>query len=198
MKNLKQKLIAAFIAAGLSAPAAFVAYDLTLPSEGYEPIPYIDPVGLKTYCVGHLALKGENIKKEYTDEECMIIFASDWKKHLNQLDSVVKGGSSGFRSEWQRQALNDFTFNNGIGNVQSSTLLKLLNQGKHTEACRQLTRWVKGKVKGKMVTLKGLVTRRDKTMPYCLGELSWDKQQEFKQFEAEYEKASKELEAKTP
>lgn len=29
MKALKTKLIAAFIAAGLSAPAAFVAYDLT-------------------------------------------------------------------------------------------------------------------------------------------------------------------------
>ena len=42
-----------------------------------------------------------------------------------------------------------------------------------------------------MVTLKGLVTRRDKTMPYCLGELSWDKQQEFKQFEAEYNEALK-------
>ena len=34
MKAIKSKLIAAFIAAGLSAPAAFVAYDLTLPSEG--------------------------------------------------------------------------------------------------------------------------------------------------------------------
>lgn len=191
MTNLKQKLIAAFITAGLSVPAAFVAYDLTLPSEGYEPIPYIDPVGLKTYCVGHLALKNEKIKKEYTDEECMQIFASDWKKHLNQLDSVVKVP---YQSEWQRQALNDFTFNNGIGNVKSSTLLKLLNQEKHTDACQQLTRWVKGRVNGVMVTLKGLVTRRDNTMPYCLGELSWDKQKAFEEFEREYEKARKELE----
>ena len=63
----------------------------------------------------------------------------------------------------------------------------------------QLTRWVKGKVKGKMVTLKGLVTRRDKTMPYCcLGELSWDKQQEFKQFEAEYNEALKRQAKDTP
>lgn len=193
--SLKQKLIVAFIAAGLSAPAAFVAYDLTLPSEGYEPTPYIDPVGLKSYCVGHLALKGEVIKKEYTDEECMVVFASDWKKHLNQLDSVV---NVPYQSEWQRQALNDFTFNNGIGNVKSSTLLKLLNREKHTEACQQLTRWVKGRVKGVMVILKGLVTRRDNTMPYCLGELPWDKQKAYKDFEVEFEKARKELEAKAP
>ena len=194
MKALRSKLIAAFITAGLGAPAAFVAYDLTLPSEGYEPIPYIDPVGLKTYCVGHLALKSEKIKKQYTDEECMAIFASDWKKHLNQLDSVVKVE---YKSEWQRQALNDFTFNNGIGNVKSSTLLKLLNQGKHVEACQQLTRWVKGRVKDVMVTLKGLVTRRDKTMPYCLGELSWDKQQAYEDFLNEWNKARKELEENT-
>lgn len=194
--SIKSKLIAAFVAAGLSAPAAFVAYDLTLPSEGYEPIPYIDPVGLKTWCVGHLGMKGEAVKKQYTDEECMAIFASDWEKHLNQLDSVVK---TPYKSEWQRQALNDFTFNNGIGNVKSSTLLKLLNQGKHEQACQQLTRWVKGRVKGVLVTLRGLVTRRDKTMPYCLGELSWDKQKAFEQFEREYndEKARQELEAKT-
>lgn len=193
MKALRTKLIAAFIAAGLSAPAAFVAYDLTLPSEGYEPIPYIDPVGLKTYCVGHLALKGEKIKKEYTDEECMALFAADWKKHLNQLDSVVRVE---YKSEWQRQALNDFTFNNGIGNVKSSTLLSLLNQGKHVQACQQLTRWVKGRVKGVMVTLRGLVSRRDKTMPYCLGELGWDKQKAFEEFEREYNEISKKLETK--
>lgn len=194
MKALRSKLIAAFITAGLGAPAAFVAYDLTLPSEGYEPVPYIDPVGLKTYCVGHLALKSEKIKKQYTDEECMATFASDWKKHLSQLDSVVKVE---YKSEWQRQALNDFTFNNGIGNVRSSTLLKFLNQGKHVEACQQLTRWVKGRVKGVMVTLKGLVTRRDKTMPYCLGELSWDKQQAYEDFLNEWNKARKELEENT-
>ena len=149
MNGIRQKLIASFLAAGISASGAFVAYDLTLSSEGYEPTPYIDPVGLKTYCVGHLALKGEKIKYSYTDKECMDIFAADWKKHLGQLDSVVKVA---YKSEWQRMALNDFTFNNGIGNVKSSTLLTLLNQGKHTEACRQLSRWVKGKVKGETVT----------------------------------------------
>jgi len=123
------------------------------------------------------------------------MFAKDWKKHQKQLDGVVKVP---YKSEWQREALTDFTFNLGIGNVQSSTLLSLVNQNKHTEACRQLTRWVKGKVRGKMVTLKGLVTRRDKTMPYCLGELSWDKQQEFKQFEAEYNEALKRQTKDTP
>lgn len=187
MPKLKQKLIAAFLAVGLSSSAAFVAYDLTLPSEGYVPVPYPDPVGLKTYCVGHLALKGEVVKNKYSEEECMSIFASDWKKHLKQLDSVVKVD---YKSEWQRQALNDFTFNNGIGNVKSSTLIKKLNSGDHVGACQQLSDWVKARVRGKLVTLRGLVTRRDKTMPYCLGELSYDKQKAYKEFEELYNEIS--------
>lgn len=146
-------------------------------------MPYIDPVGLTTYCVGHLALKGEVVKKKYFEEECMQVFASDWKKHLKQLDSVVKVH---YKSEWQRQALNDFTFNNGIGNVKSSTLLRKLNVGDHVGACQQLTRWIKGRVKGRLVTLAGLVIRRDKTMPYCLGELSYDKQKSYQEFEELY------------
>lgn len=185
MSNIKQKLIASFIAMGLSAPAAFVAYDLTLPSEGLEQSVYLDPVGLHTVCVGHMD-KSLKLGQTFTIDECMKMFAEDWKKHQKQLDSVVKGGRQGFRSEWQREALTDFTFNLGISNVRSSTLLSLINQNKHTEACRQLTRWVKGKVKGKMVTLKGLVTRRDKTMPYCMGELSYDKQKAFEEFEELY------------
>lgn len=183
MSKLKQKLIAAFLAVGLSSSAAFVAYDLTLPSEGYVPVPYLDPAGLTTYCVGHLALKGEVVKNEYSEEDCMEVFASDWKKHLKQLDSVMKVD---YKSEWQRQALNDFTFNNGIGNVKSSTLLRKLNSNDHIGACQQLSRWVKARVRGKLVTLRGLVTRRDKTMPYCLGELSYDKQKAYEEFEELY------------
>lgn len=190
MKAIKSKLIAAFIAAGLGAPAAFVAYDLTLPSEGLVLQPYADPVGLQTTCVGHLVVKGEKVKTSYTEEECMEIFASDWKKHLKQIDSAVKGQGGTFASEWQRQALNDFTFNLGINSVKGSTLLRLVNQGKHKEACEQLTRWVYAGGK----KLKGLVIRRDKTMPYCLGELTPEKQEDYKQFLEQYNEISRQLE----
>lgn len=90
-----------------------------------------------------------------------------------------------------KEALTDFTFNLGIGAVKSSTLIKKLNSGDHVDACQQLSRWVKARVRGKLVTLRGLVIRRDKTLPYCLGELSYDKQQAYKTFEVEHEKPSK-------
>lgn len=177
---LRKKLIVAFVAAGLPATAAFVGYDLTGPSEGLVLSPYSDPVGLNTLCVGHLATKKDVVKPNYTEEECMTIFAQDYKKHRAELDSVVKVS---FASEWQREALTDFTFNNGIGNLKSSTLLSLVNQGKHKGACQQLVRWVFAKGK----KLGGLVKRRDNTMPYCLGELSYDKQKDFEAFKKEYE-----------
>ena len=179
MTKLKQKLIAAFIAAGLSSSAAFFVYDVTVPSEGVYTEVYADPVGLPTVCIGHMD-KRLKLGEEFTIEQCMQMLTSDWKKHQAELNKVVKVP---YKSEWQKEALTDFTFNVGIGNVQSSTLLKLLNEGRHVEACKQLSRWVKAKGK----TLKGLVIRRDKTMPYCLGEMSWDKQKEYAEFKKEYD-----------
>lgn len=177
--NLKKKLIAAFLAVGLSSSAAFVAYDLTLLAEGFHQKVYLDPVNLPTVCVGRMD-KSLKLDQTFTVGECMEMFAEDWKKHQLQLDREVHVP---YKSEWQKQALTDFTFNVGIGNVRSSTLIKLLNQGKHVEACQQLSRWVKAGGK----TLKGLVTRRKNTMTYCLGELSWDKQKAYQEFAREYE-----------
>ena len=181
-QGLRSKLIASFLALGLSAPAAFVAYDLTLLSEGFEQKVYVDPIGLPTVCVGHMdkALKKGTI---FSIEECMEMFAADWKKHQAQLNTVVKVP---YKSEWQKEALTDFTFNVGIGNVKSSTLIKLVNQGRHKAACEQLSKWVKAGGK----TLKGLVTRRANTIPYCLGELSYDKQKAYEEFKREYDEAA--------
>ena len=179
MNGIRQKLITSFLAAGISVTGAVVAYDLTLPSEGLEQKVYIDPVGLPAVCVGHM---DKSLKKgeTFSIEDCMAMFAADWEKHQAQLDSVVKGP---YKSEWQREALTDFTFNLGIGNVKSSTLIKLVNQGTHKAACEQLSKWVKAGGK----TLKGLVTRRANTVPYCLGELSYDKQKAYESFKVEYE-----------
>lgn len=187
--KLRKNLIVAFVAAGLSAPAAYVGYDLTLPSEGLVLSPYSDPVGLKTYCVGHLVTKKDVLKKSYTEEECMTIFAQDFKKHQAETDKMVEGK---YASEWQRGALTDMTFNNGPSLIEKSTMISLVKQGSHVEACDQLIRWVYAKGK----KLGGLVKRRDKTMPYCLGELSYEKQKDYEQFLKEYELEVKNQKAK--
>jgi lysozyme len=57
----------------------------------------------------------------------------------------------------QLVALVSFVYNLGLGNFSSSTLLKLLNQAKYTEAADQFVRW--NKAAGKVMA--GLTRRRE-------------------------------------
>lgn len=178
-KQLAAKLAKSFTAAGLSSAALFFALNVTIPSEGvYEKV-YLDPVSLPTVCVGHMD-RDLKVGKTFTLDKCMSLFAEDWKKHQDQLNSIVKVP---YKSEWEQAALVDFTFNVGISKVESSTLVKLLNEGRHEEACAQLTRWVYANGK----RLNGLVTRRNLEKQYCLGQIPWDKQKAFVSFKKEYE-----------
>lgn len=181
--NIKQKIIAALFAAGLSMSSAYVAVNLTVPSEGISLETYFDPVGIQTACIGHADFKGTT-KKSYTEDECVEVFVRDWIKHEKELDSLKLP----YSSDWQRAALTDFTFNLGIGNVRSSTLVSLVREGKYEPACEQLTRWVYagGKI------LKGLVTRRENTIPYCLGEVDTNSK-EYKEFEKFWNSLSNEV-----
>lgn len=60
----------------------------------------------------------------------------------------------------QLGALVSFTYNAGVGNFRSSTLLRLLNAGDYAGAAAQFARWNKGTVNGEKVELKGLTRRR--------------------------------------
>lgn len=169
--SIKGRLLAALLGAGVAGPSAYVAVELTAPSEGLYLTPYKDPVGLTTICLGHLVKKGEVVKKEYTVDECAIIFAKDFKEHEVLLDKIVKVP---YRSPWMKAALTDFTFNKGSGNVSSSTLLKKLNSKDYDGACQELSRWVYGRVGGVMKVLPGLVIRATKQYQYCMGEAPGD------------------------
>lgn len=57
----------------------------------------------------------------------------------------------------QFAALVSFAYNAGVGNLKSSTLLRLVNQGKHLEASNEFLRWTKAQGK----ELPGLVRRRE-------------------------------------
>lgn len=164
---VRSKIFAALIGAGVVGPSAYVATELTVPSEGIVLIPHADPVGLQTICIGHLVKKGEVVKERYTLDECIDIFVKDWKEHEAMLDKKVKAP---YKSPWMKGALTDFTINKGIGNVASSTLLKHLNAKRYDEACDQLSRWVYagGKI------WPGLVIRASEQYKYCIGEVPGD------------------------
>lgn len=163
---IKKKIFIALLTAGVSSPVAYVATTHTVDSEGFLTHLHNDPVGLPTVCIGHLAKKGEVVKQEYTIDECIAIYVKDWTEHEKALNKLVKVD---YKSEWMKGALTDFTFNKGIGNVSSSTMLKDLNAKRYEKACTELTRWVYGKVNGVAVKLPGLVIRASKQYDYCMG-----------------------------
>ena len=165
--SLKSKVFAALLAAGVAGPSAYVATELTLPSEGFLTHLHLDPVGLPTTCIGHLVQKGETPKQTYTEDECITKFVKDWKIAENSVHRYVKVP---FRTEWMEGALVDFTLNKGSGNFSKSTLLKDLNRGNYDQACIALTNWVYATHNGQKVKLPGLVIRATKQYKYCMGE----------------------------
>lgn len=147
------------ISAATITAALALAIPLTLVSEGTVLKTYRDPVGIPTACTGHT---GPEVRmgQVYTKEQCYTLLAADEKIAM---DAVIRN-TTGDINPNELAALTDFTLNVGEGNLKSSTLLKLWNQGKHADACRQLPRWVYAKG----VLLNGLVIRRMKEMALCL------------------------------
>lgn len=161
MKDLYGKLIAAGVSGAVALSGAF----LITPSEGIVLGTYKDPVGIVTSCFGHT---GPELKigQRFTEEQCVKTLGEDLVKHDKQLASVVKAP---YTSDYQHSALLSFTYNVGIGNVKSSTLLKKFNSYDYDGACYELTKWVYATKSGVKVKLKGLFTRRTNEYAWCMG-----------------------------
>lgn len=160
MSSLKRKLLAAGSAGAIAIAGVLVAH--------FEPgkvrgKPYIDPVGVLTVCDGHT---GPDIdpKRVYTDAEC-----DAWRDaDLAEADAAVRRLITVPLNDWQRAALIDFTYNLGAGNLASSTMRRMFNARDYVGGCAELNRWVKGRQHGVLVTLPGLVTRREANTWVCL------------------------------
>lgn len=158
--SLKRKLIAAASAGSIAIAGVLVSH--------FEPgkvrgKPYIDPAGVLTVCDGHT---GSDIDRNriYTDAEC-----DAWRDtDLTTADRAVRRLITVPLNDWQRAALIDFTYNLGAGNLAESTMRRKFNAGDYEGGCAELDRWVKGRKGGVLVTLPGLVTRREVDTWVCL------------------------------
>ena len=131
--------------------------DLIESFEGFVPKWYLDPVGIWTCAYGHTDAAGspkyaDNPAATFTQAEGQVILQNDLAKIEQEVMSVVKVPLNAN----QYGALVSFTYNVGIGSLESSTLLKLLNAKGYTGAQNQFGRWV---FAGGAV-LPGLVRRR--------------------------------------
>lgn len=121
--------------------------------EGLRLEKYQDAVGKWTIGYGHLILPTESFPHAITEAEAEALLRSD----LQMTERGVHKAVTVALNQNQFDALVSFTFNLGAGNLQSSTLLKLLNQGEYTQAAEQFLRW--NKAGGKVLT--GLTRRRE-------------------------------------
>ncbi|HEY7864369.1 MAG TPA: lysozyme [Psychromonas sp.] len=145
------------IALGLSGVLAAVGVTVAT-FEGEELVGYVDPIGIETACFGHTATAIAG--KEYTEHECLNLFAQDLAEHDEQLNHAVLVPLT----RGEHMAYLSFHYNVGAGNFRRSTLLKYLNENQRLRACDELIRWVYAN--GRKLT--GLVKRREQERTMCL------------------------------
>ena len=151
----KQKAGSALALAGASLLAFVAGW------EGDERVAYADKLAynVPTVCNGHTGPE-VRVGDVWTKEQCDAILVKNVTKHGEGLLKCVKVPLN----QNQYDALNSWTFNVGVGAACGSTLVKLLNMGKYTEACRELDKWVYAGGK----KIKGLANRRSAERELCL------------------------------
>jgi lysozyme len=119
--------------------------------EGYSDKIYKDSAGNPTIGYGHLIKDGEDFSKGITKEKGAELLSQDAQ---SAVDAVNKSVTTKL-SQAKFDAVVDFTYNVGSGNLAKSTLLKNINAGKDVTK-ENFTDW--NKAGGKVVD--GLTTRR--------------------------------------
>ena len=124
--------------------------DLIKKFEGCKLQPYHCSAGVLTIGYGHTGadVRPGTVITQATAEE---LLRKDLAKFEEGVARLAKKTTQG-----QFDALVAFAFNLGLGALSSSTLLKMHNDGKYSEAAEQFHRW--NKAAGKV--LLGLIKRR--------------------------------------
>lgn len=118
--------------------------------EGLRLSAYQDSVGVWT--IGYGTTRGVRRGQAITKAEAEALLRADVQRFELEISRLIKVPVS--QNQWD--ALVSFTYNLGSANLESSTLLRLLNAGDYAVAAEQFPRW--NKAGGKV--LKGLVSRR--------------------------------------
>jgi len=146
--------------------AAAIATAIAIPAEGLRQYAYYDPPGILTVCYGSTTQVQKG--KKYSLDECRERLDNDMLDAIRTVDRCAPN-----LPDHVLAAFADAVYNIGpriACDTGRSTAARLLKAGKIPEACRELPKWNKASVGGRMVALPGLTTRRAAEMTICLGE----------------------------
>ena len=153
--SLKKK-----VAAGAAAVVIATATPFIAKWEGLETTAYRDIVGVPTVCYGET--RGVKMGDTYTKEQCMDMLKVAVGDYYRKIEPCMtnKNIPVGVQA-----SILELAYNVGTGAACKSTMMKLANQGKYKEACRELDKWVKAGGQ----TVRGLQNRRaDSKINLCL------------------------------
>ena len=119
--------------------------------EGCRLEAYQDSVGIWT--IGYGTIKGVKEGDKINQDEAEHLLQEEMPEYEGYINDMVKVPLE----QNQFDALCSWVFNLGPNNLKSSTLLKVLNEGKYDEVPEQVVRW--NKAGGKV--LEGLKKRRE-------------------------------------
>jgi lysozyme len=130
--------------------------DLIKSFEGLYLTAYLDIVGVPTIgygCTEGVTEEDVKNKRTITEQEAIDMMMGELEQFERGVNACVKVPIN----QNQFDALVSFSYNLGLGSLQKSTLLKLLNAGDVSGAAEQFLRW--NKAGG--VEVKGLTRRRE-------------------------------------
>jgi lysozyme len=145
------------IAAFSISASAFVSLTVL---ESYRPVAYM-PTPDDVPTIGFGTTEGVKMGDTITPPKALVRALSDVQKYEGAIKQCVKVPLH----QYEYDAFVSFAYNIGSGAFCSSTLVKVLNEGRYADACAQISRWDKqaGKV------LPGLVNRRKHERAICEG-----------------------------
>ncbi len=127
--------------------------------EGLKLKAYTCPVGVLTIGYGHTGgvREGQTITLQQAED----LLDDDLREYARVLEQILNASEVHINQN-QFDALLDFVYNLGTGNLLKSTLLKLLqDNAPDAEVAAEFKKWNKARVNGKLTELPGLTRRRE-------------------------------------
>lgn len=153
--SLRKKVTAGAAAVVIATATPFIAK-----WEGLETTAYRDIVGVPTVCYGET--RGVKMGDTYTKEQCMDMLKVAVGDYYRKIEPCMSNKNIPVGVQ---ASILELAYNVGTGAACKSTMMKLANQGKYKEACRELDKWVKAGGQ----TVRGLQNRRaDSKINLCL------------------------------